>query len=360
MKSKKEETTTTMKRHRKVLGLLLVLLSGVMLSVGIASWAQKPQPPQPTPDPAIAFVAEKNFSREDLMVMNADGSNQTLVLEGGKSLGHHQPNWSPDGTQLAFISKIQGDGVYIINREGTGLRKVVALNAAASDFDGPAWSPVPAPDGRFKIAYSDRARKPDGTLEEDTDLFLVDVDGSGRVQLTNTRGLHELDPTWSPLATRLAAQVFDLVNDPLGESPDIIQYDLGLTPGNKVTIVSATNLTAAGPLSTGFVKSPGWAKTQDKIAVQGRLAGEDFSDIWVIDLVDAANPVNLTRTPARSERDPSWSPDDSRIVFVMTPSEPGSKPSIFVMNADGTGVTKIAQPGKNVFGFNEPDWRRNP
>ena len=68
-----------------VIGLLM--LAGVPPQLG----AEKPQPPQPPPDPAIAFTAEKNFSWFDLMVMNADGSNQTRLAEGPALL----VVWSP-------------------------------------------------------------------------------------------------------------------------------------------------------------------------------------------------------------------------------------------------------------------------
>lgn len=334
-----------MKEQRMFLVVLLGISAAVLGST--SSWAGKPKPPQPPPDPAVAFVLTKFGAGGDLMVMNADGSNQTLVLAGGRNFAHHQPNWSPDGTQLVFMSNIEGNGVYVINRDGTGRRKVVALNIPAGDFLGSVWSPVPAPDGQFKIAYADQGRNPaDGTLWPDTDLFLVNLDGSGRIQFTNTRTLSEDDPTWSPLATRLAAQV--LVDETF--AADVVVYDLGLTAGNVVTVVSSTNLTATGTLSDFFVQSPDWAKTQDKLTVVA--VGEGTRDIWLIDLGNPDNPVNLLATPLLQEWTPSWSFDDSKIAFQRDWD-------IYVMDADGTGVTKVATPAKGKR-FVTPDWRRNP
>ena len=316
-----------------------------LLSIGLALpvWAQKGKPPPP-PDPAIAFQAEKNFSWYDLMVMNADGSNQRLVLEGAKRIGHQDPSWSPDGRQLVFFSNgLQGRGIYVINPDGTGLQKIVATN----DFVGsPAWSPVPLADGQFKIAFTDA---PAG--RQDLDLFLVNLDGSGLVNLTNTTGAIEFHPTWERFATRLAAKVYpDL---PVTQLPDLIVYDLGFVGGSPA-ITDQTNLTASGAFQDATIDRLDWATTQDKIAVGIFLPGQDSMDIWVFDLANPTNPVNLTNTPTIGENMPNWSPDDSKTVFVV------NNASIYVMNADGSGRTKIATRSKNVFAFEEPDWRRNP
>ena len=331
-------------RSHRLWAALLLLVPFGLTSSGV-SRAGEPGPPLPPPDPAIAFAAEKNFSQFSLMVMNADGSNQTLVFAGPRSSGHPDANWSPDGTQLVFASNIQGPGVYVINRDGTGLRKVVATNSVAS---GPAWSPVRLGDGQYKIAFTDA---PAG--RQDSDLFVVNLDGLGLVNLTNTVGPMEFHPSWDRFATRLAAKVFpDLAASQPG---DVLVYQLGIV-GGQVKITSQTNLTASGPLQDADMHRPDWAKTQDKIAVAVLEPGGDFPDIWVFDLNNPSSPVNITNTPGINENMPSWSFDDSKIAFRRT----DRKPSIYTMNADGSGVTKIAIPPKSTFAFHSPDWRRNP
>ena len=310
----------------------------------------KTGPPPPPADPAIAFVQET-----DLKVMNADGSNQTLVLAGGES--SYEPSWSPDGTQLVFGSNIQGSGVYVINVNGTNLRKVVAT-ITGGGATNPVWSPVPAPDGRFKIAYTDLAGPPDGSLEgNNNDIFLVNLDGTGRVNLTNTRELHEGDPTWSRSATRLAARANRYSGNDRGTFVGVLVYDLGVV-GGSVTSTGQTNVTAAGPLSSAYlVFRPAWAKTQDKLAVVVFETGSSSRDIWVIDLAVPANPTNITHTPSVSENMPSWSPDDSRIAYQRKNSK--NRLSIFVMNADGSGATEIGNPAAGA-AQSTPDWRHNP
>jgi Tol biopolymer transport system component len=76
-----------------------------------------------------------------IYVMNADGTGATRISKdtGAEAL----PSWSPDGTQIAFVSDRAGPGsVYVMNADGTGSKRLT--NAPEEDRD-PAWSPVTSP-----------------------------------------------------------------------------------------------------------------------------------------------------------------------------------------------------------------------
>jgi Tol biopolymer transport system component len=93
--------------------------------------APKGQLPDWSPDGTkIAYNAGA-----DIYVMNADGSNQTrLTSEGGAG-----PAWSPDGTQIAFVSRrVPPNRVYIMNADGTDQHPV--LPSGGPQFV-PAWQP---------------------------------------------------------------------------------------------------------------------------------------------------------------------------------------------------------------------------
>jgi len=287
------------------------------------------------PDPAIAYIVNG-----DLMVMNADGTNRLTLVKEERLLYNRQPSWSPDGSQLVFV---RDDGfyqgwIYVVNKDGSNLHQVVEL----SNYSGadPVWSPAPLADGQYKILFSDQL-----VWGGQSDLFLVNLDGSRLVNLTNTPET-EFYPTWNPTATRFAAQVYGAAPE-----PDIVVYDVAWVDG-VFTATASINLTATGPFQNARVFQPQWAKTQDKIVLSAN--GSDNSDLWVIELVDPANPVRLTQTLGANEISPSWSADDSKIVYRRNAGPKRGNSGIFVINADGSGATGNTYP---VDGY-MPDWRR--
>jgi Tol biopolymer transport system component len=293
----------------------------------------------PAHDPAIAFT-----DNGALVVVNADGSNRTVVVEAG-SLG--RPSWSPDGSQLAFQSDVQGLGIYVIRVDGTGLRKIASKNSSVPNTA--AWSPAPSADGRYKIAFADQSSP--GWA----DIFLVNPDGTGLVNLTNTPDEYEFWPTWSPTADRLAVSV-----QPTQANAEIVIYAIGVLSGLP-TITGEFNLTSdddvpGGTLNDANVSTPSWSKTQDLIVVGVTSAavngGSGRPDDWVIDLSDPANPVNITESHRVSEHHPSFSPDGLEIAVYSSNLKPAG---IYAIATDGSGATR-----RIVKGGYWPVWRRNP
>ena len=114
---------------------------------------------------------------EHLVVMNADGSNATLVNHSGLA---EQPRWSPDGTRIAYVSLFWvefGDPtpsrfVTIMNADGTG---VVNLGWG----DSPVWRPsVGGVNYRPVASYSFQCDGPtctlDGSASSDSDGTIVE------------------------------------------------------------------------------------------------------------------------------------------------------------------------------------------
>ncbi|HVM72482.1 MAG TPA: protein kinase [Anaerolineales bacterium] len=113
--------------------------------------------PSPTPSSTplgggfsqIAFASARNGVPQIFMV-NTDGTGLQQITN--ISSGACQPDWSPDGLRLVFISPCPADqntypdaNLFIINVDGTGLVQLPSVQTGSFD---PAWSP----DGN-RIAY---------------------------------------------------------------------------------------------------------------------------------------------------------------------------------------------------------------
>ena len=129
----------------------------------------------------IAFSSGRNGDRE-IFVMNSDGSN-TINLTNYGAAWDDGPIWSPDGEKIAFNSYRDGNfEIYMMNADGTD---VINVTNNLTDEGGPAWSP----DSTKIVFDSDR----DGNSE----IYMVDVDGSNLVRLTNNNA-NDHAPVWSP------------------------------------------------------------------------------------------------------------------------------------------------------------------
>jgi Tol biopolymer transport system component len=86
-------------------------------------------------------------------------------------------------------------------------------------------------------------------------------------------------------------------------------------------------------------KEPSWSPDGSKIVFSRRQSSQ--WDVWMMDADDGSNQVNLTNDPAFDARG-EWSPDGTKLLFDST--RDGTR-NIYVMNVDGTGVTQLTTDG---------------
>ena len=147
----------------------------------------------------IAYSKERRDRPPALYVVNSDGSG-TQRLRSSRTEGCTDPSWSPDGTTIAFASTRVGESrqafdssIAVIDADdGGNLRRLTA--PGGDDELNPNWSP----DGTA-IAFEHNRRFDRGQ----SDIWLMAADGSGERQITATT-VHESNPTFSPDGTRIA------------------------------------------------------------------------------------------------------------------------------------------------------------
>lgn len=132
----------------------------------------------------IAFFSQDD-GVSDIYIMNADGSNALPVTNDWDVNPH--ASWSADGEQLAYSLPGRGADIFITNIALGRARQLTTTDATAIEFD-PVWSP----DGT-QIAFT-------LTQAADTEIYLMNADGSNIRQLTNAEGpaRRSESPAWSP------------------------------------------------------------------------------------------------------------------------------------------------------------------
>jgi Tol biopolymer transport system component len=250
--------------------------------------------PPPSGPPAIAY-----YEGNSLKTMAADGSGQTTVILDAAYALNASCCWSPDGAQIAFQGYVDGTGLYVVNRDGTGIVKL------CSDFaTDPAWSPPTDPAVPEKVAYKAGA-----------DIWLVNPDGTVRQNLTSPATRTESYPTWSPDGRRLAVRFNDAVGGVVTEAGLEI-YDLAFDSAGAAYIVSVQTVVrdTANPSGVGFLWME-WSRGGDRIAYADYDESTGRYDLWVMKLSDPDHPIRVTQTSNADEREPSWTPDDKALVF---------------------------------------------
>ena len=289
--------------------------------------------------------------------MNTDGSRQQRLTAKPNVFF---PVWSPDGRKVAFASadRQPWDGgnfdLYVMNADGSGLRRLT--RDPASDV-APVWSP----DGR-KIAFIRSHAPAEGRGPPESDVYVINVDGSGERNLTGDAVSG--GPMWSPDGRRIAFTSGRDASGLWGGSIYVMNADgsgqrrltrnagfvLGWSrDGRKIAFTRAGGRGRGGPAvivhlrhergreraaaadahGAGQLQPSSWSPDGRKILFVSERDGN--FEVYVMN-PDGSGRRNLTRHPGHDSA-PSWSPDGRKIVF--TTKRDGNF-EVYVMNADGS------------------------
>jgi WD40-like Beta Propeller Repeat len=139
---------------------------------------------------AIVFSRWVKGQVASIYTMRPDGTHTKLIAAVA---GAQDPQWSPDGREIAFQVD---NGVDTVNADGTQLTQIAAGGLAGE----PAWSP----DGR-KLLYVNSSHNYAASGAEITQLWTINANGSGnrRIYQLSTSGRWPL-AFWSPDGKQIA------------------------------------------------------------------------------------------------------------------------------------------------------------
>jgi TolB protein len=249
---------------------------------------------------------------KELFVMEMDGSNmRQLTNDRGLALSSA---WDPSGTKLVFTSfRNRVPDLFLMDIASKSVRQLTRttdLEVGAHFLNAD------------QIVFS-------RTEGSDSDIVVMNLDGSGLRRLTPPNRAIDVSPVPSPDGSQI------VFCSNRGGGPQI--YVMGSDGSNPHRVSFG---------QSNYCTSPAWAPTGDKIAFVCRADGG--FNIFVSD-PDGSNIVQLTSVG--SSEDPEFSADGRYLTFATT--QFGGGYSLAIMRVDGLGLKQITSSRGGDF---EPAW----
>jgi eukaryotic-like serine/threonine-protein kinase len=287
----------------------------------------------PTPiidaGPAQIAFASTLEGLPQIYLVDADGTNLKKITDMPD--GACQPDFSPDGMQIVFISPCQRyqesyslASMFMIDIEGENLTAL--SNVPGGDYD-PAWSP----DGQY-IAFT--SLRSGGKPK----IYLLNLE-DGDVRLLADEGAKNIQPAWSPDGKEIAfvtnrrgpQQVWFMNADGsdqrlFSRSKDLVNSTPAWSPDGKVILFTQVQPNNVPRL------------------IASAQAEDGFSEF----------PITQSPHPMRDAR---YSPDSAWLVFESWQWAQSSDHNIYIMSSSGVNLQQITN--ESTFDF-QPVWRPFP
>jgi TolB protein len=304
---------------------VMFLVLACLLTAGSA-WATFPGK-----NGKIVFTANPTGSWQ-LYLINPDGSDMDQITDlPATTVDLWYPGFSPDGKEIVFDYGPGNTGfdIYVLNVESKNIRQLTHNHVSAF----PRWSP----DGA-RIIYVQVA----ALTQQPVIMTMRADDGSDRKRLTSEFQMFNVAPVYSPNGEHIffASSIGGLVSAAWVMNADGKDQDR-LTPAP---------LEASGP----DVSPDG-----RYLVISNHENTSLPSSLFRMN-VDGTRLEQLTHAGNHQDLFPSYSPDGTKIVFDSDRFSSNQSRDLFVMDADGqnihriaTGLTKGGCPDENCV---TPSW----
>lgn len=317
--------TTGPRRHLRLILTTLATLAVVMAPAAAYATA-------PGANGRIAFSQGDLLPEGDVSIHsdiftilpNGSGLRQLTHVPEGQTAG--SPDWSPDGSSIAF-ERTGADGgfeIWTMNADGSG-RTRLTHDPRFDDFQ-PSWSP----DGE-SIVFS-RCDRPFG-FTVSCEIELMRADGSERTKLTRGHWLN-VRPAFSPDGEWIA---FGSTRGGFQNAIWRMRVD-----GSQLSRLTSPELRAFWP---------DWAPDGRHIVFTDNCCNPGPSNVWTM-RPDGSGLKRLTDfgpLPLQGGF-ASYSPNGRKIVLIYNGECPdGPCHDFYTMRADGSGLQRVGTGVENTF-----------
>lgn len=252
-------------------------------------WLQDP-PPLPDVQPQIpdhsllawGELVAQSYWDGNWEIYRYPAFNNYIRLTDNTASDIH-PRLNKGSTRIVFASNRDGDyEIYTMNLDGLG---IVQLTNNTNIQDGnPSWSP----DGSHILFETQR----DGQWE----VYVMNADGSNQIRLTFDADYDGM-PVWSPDGTRIA-------------------FVSRRTGGYRIYTMNVNGSGLMQLSDQPYSFDPTWSPDGSKIAFDADGDGDNWQDLWVMSADGTGESMLIDSSELREFWPRSWSPDGQYLFFT--------------------------------------------
>jgi len=250
--------------------------------------------------------------RYALMVADSDGFNPQTIVRSAEPL--LSPNWSPDGSKLAYVSFERGNSSIYVQDISTGARELL------TSFRGINSAPSFSPDGRRLALSLSRSGNPE--------IYVMDLGSKQLTQLTNHFAI-DTEPTWAADGGSI------YFTSDRGGRPQIYQVSSSGGSASRVTFQGNYNATPS-------------------VSFDGKklVVAQGSGNTYKIAMMDSSlgSPRWSTLSTGSLDESPSFAPNASMVLYA---AREGGRGVLYAVSADARVRQRLVLADGDV---REPAW----